>query len=93
MRHCFLLLFVLAGVAATADDAALYEQTRPSRDGIGKKRSDGVSVQSRYVIRLEKRVHNQLPVCVDTMQLAIKHWQEAVAADATPQPVNSRWRK
>ena len=36
MRHCFLLLFVLAGAAATADDAAMYEQTRPSRDGIGK---------------------------------------------------------
>ena len=36
MKHCFLLLLVLAGAAATADDAALYEEIRPSRDGIGK---------------------------------------------------------
>ena len=36
MKHCFLLLFVLAAAAATAGDTALYEEIRPSRDGIGK---------------------------------------------------------
>ncbi len=36
MRKVFLLLIALAAAAVSADDAAVYEQTRPSRDGIGK---------------------------------------------------------
>ncbi len=36
MKRTCLLLLALAAATATADDTAIYEQIRPSRDGIGK---------------------------------------------------------